>query len=424
MTPTNPVAFLQTQTHAAFEAAGDLAKRGLGTAFTYVLTKTDKIPRESYRALEPVTPDEFQYWDKNAGPVKVQTPHTSALLALAAKRVTLPQETPLATPLSDGPEEAESAVAGALAVFPEIDPYPTLWTNVFESARYYAEIGWHWGRQVAHFWSGFLGAFELLYLHPIPGGLYPENHPWVTGLDPSTGDFIWPKNVLFRTEPKTSGKEASESDEKILERLGKYLAFRAKQSASTTEHPAGKDGRMPHAVNYMHGASHYNSGWFVFNDVEEAIYFLSDPKFIAELKRFYKAERREILFVLRDRGYEPFMLLCLAAMLRTETHWFSNQDGPKKVIGWGNPSPYPVVNTITGAWLWDVFSLKTKTGRLGAVRPPVAKNEYFQDDYEGSRIRPRFPEILLAAFTEWSVLRRKGDKNRNSLASPKPPKNK
>ena len=62
---------------------------------------------------------------------------------------------------------------------------------------------------------------------------------------------------------------------------------------------------MPHAINYIHGASHYNSGILVFTDFADAIVHFSDPRFAAQTRRFVREQRREVLVIFRQRQYEP-----------------------------------------------------------------------------------------------------------------------
>src|SRR5213592_4607766 len=87
--------------------------------------------------------------------------------------------------------------------------------------------------------------------------------------------------------------------------------------------------------------------------------------------------------------------------MRTIFPWFSNSNGPKKFVLWGNPSPYPAVNTITGNWINDCRALKSEAGRKRVARPSIPPNRYFQNGpYHGERSRTLWPEHLLATFTE------------------------
>ena len=63
--------------------------------------------------------------------------------------------------------------------------------------------------------------------------------------------------------------------------------------------------------------------------------------------------------------------------------WFANGNGPtKRRVLHGNPSPYPAVNTINGAWITDLRGLREGQGRA-IVRPTVARGAYFRGDYRG-----------------------------------------
>jgi hypothetical protein len=99
-------------------------------------------------------------------------------------------------------------------------------------------------------------------------------HPWVTGLNPATGHFIWPQNVVYaspRTAPAHQG-DVSLADEAILHRVGRFLAQLVERSAVVPEIPWGARRRMPHGINYIHGAVHYHSGIVIFNDFADAIF--------------------------------------------------------------------------------------------------------------------------------------------------------
>ena len=68
---------------------------------------------------------------------------------------------------------------------------------------------------------------------------------------------------------------------------------------------------------------------------------------------------------------------------------------------WGNPSPYPAVNTITGHWIRDCRALKSESGRRSVARAPIPRGRYFQNGpYQGERSRTLWPEHLLAALTK------------------------
>lgn len=376
---------------------------------TQLLGHFGVIPQYAMGSVEPLTVVEQKYWADVA--------HAPPLLETQGRD----PRRHITTRDPESSDRQELEISGRHFAAPELPHYPTLWTPFLESARYYANIPINWILQIWHLRTQIAAAFEVVHYDPMPGGILTKDHPWVTGIDPESKQEIWPQNVLFGTQRSNKLKNDIPDDIEILKKTGWYLASRVRSSIASEEYPEGKEGRMPHGINYMHGASHYNSGWLIFNDVQEAIYFLSDQKFINELKRFARQENREILIVLRDKDYDRFDLLFLASMIRTTTSWFANNDGPRKVVGWGNPAPYPTVNPLTGGWIHDVFALKTAQGRREVVRAPIPGGEYFQGHYEGTRIRPRLPEYLLGLWTERRVLKKRGDKLRNSVADPKLP---
>jgi len=158
---------------------------------------------------------------------------------------------------------------------------------------------------------------------------------------------------------------------------------------------------MPPGILYLHGGVHYNGCWLLFNDFKDGIRHFSDPRFAAEFRRLVRREKREPVTLFRDRDYDREEFGRFVCFMRTIFPWFSNSNGPKKYVLWGNPSPYPTVNTITGHWIRDCRALKTEAGRLTVAREPVATGEYFRGGpYFGDRTEARWPERLLARFTK------------------------
>ena len=90
-------------------------------------------------------------------------------------------------------------------------------------------------------------------------------------------------------------------DEEIVTQVGQFLARMAALSAVVPEIPGGPDRPMPHAINYIHGTAHYNSGTLVFTDFADAIEHFTDRQFAAEVRRFARDERREVLVIFRQR---------------------------------------------------------------------------------------------------------------------------
>ncbi|MGZ3809603.1 MAG: hypothetical protein ACXVCE_16095, partial [Bacteriovorax sp.] len=86
--------------------------------------------------------------------------------------------------------------------------------------------------------------------------------------------------------------------------------------------------------------------------------------------------------------------------------WFSNTNGNKKRIGWGNPAPYPSVNTITGYWMVDTYKIYTEEGRRTVCRKPIAKKYFEKKVYVGERLVTKPEEKFLARFTDKRVIAR------------------
>lgn len=286
----------------------------------------------------------------------------------------------------------------------------------------YRRIPTVWAGQMASNTKGILAVLDMIKFRPIAGGLLPAGHPWTTGIMPGTSETIWSRNVVFATPRKNSWagdkRHAPDADEVILKKVGTFLANMVKKSASTLEHPFGEGGRMPAAINYIHGAVHYNGGILLFNDFEEAMFHLSDPRFVQEMRRFANVEKREMILVFRERIYAPKDYAYFAGMIRCVQPWFSNTNGPVKTtspeadvdqflnegkVMWGNPAPYPVVNPITGNWIADVRAVAAADGdpvALAAIcRPAIARGSYFREQYQGSRQQAQRMERLLAIGT-------------------------
>src|SRR5690606_29343230 len=123
-----------------------------------------------------------------------------------------------------------------------------------------------------------LRVIDLLKFRRLGAGLVSLDHPWVTGINPATGDYIWYDNVIYRS-PRTNASTAYPKDAEVLVSVGKFMASRVRKSAMLPELPIGPKRRMPHAINYMHGSSHYNSGLIILNDLSDGFFHLSDPQF-------------------------------------------------------------------------------------------------------------------------------------------------
>ena len=268
---------------------------------------------------------------------------------------------------------------------------------------YYCLVAKNWSQLSLHNSWGILNVLDIIWLRPMPGGLIDEQHPFCTGIDPITSKPIWWPNLLFRTPRRDpwDGPIVPDSDQAIIEKVGDYLRKQVLHAASSPRHPKGRPARMPPGILYLHGGVHYNGGWLLFNDFKEAIEHFSDPRFRAELRRFVREQKREPITLFRDRDYDRQEFARLVCFMRSVLPWFSNSNGPKKFVLWGNPSPYPAVNTITGNWIADCRALKTHEGRTKVARQPIPSTRYFQNGpYRGERSATRWPEHLLALFTE------------------------
>ncbi len=245
-------------------------------------------------------------------------------------------------------------------------------TPPLRSLRYYALVPWNWLLLTLHNTWGILNVLDIIWLRPMPGGLIDESHPFCTGLDPATGSTIWHSNLLFSSPrpQRWPGSVEPEPDATILERTGRHLSQQVQQAAASAAHPQGRASRMPPGILYLHGGVHYNGGWMLFNDFQEAISHFTDPRFLAEFRRFVREQKREPITLFRNRDYDRDEFARFVCFMRTILPWFSNSNGPKKFVLWGNPAPYPAVNTITGHWIHDCRALQSAEGRRTVARPP------------------------------------------------------
>jgi len=271
-------------------------------------------------------------------------------------------------------------------------------------------LGWplRWLYQMGHNGHGIVRVLDLTLFRPLPAGLVPMDHPWVTGINPETGAFIWNENVIYRSA-RAEGTEYAE-DETVIYATGKFLAERVRHSATVPELPIGTKRRMPHAINYLHGVSHYNSGIIVLNDLEDGYRHVTDPNFRRELRRFVKREQREVLFLFRNREYVPREYAYLSCCMRTVFPWFCNPNGPNGKVLWGNSAPFPAANLITGRWVNDLYRLKRQGGAEAVAKPALNANLYFQHGpYNRGRGDATLPEKALAWATYFRV-RMRGSK--------------
>jgi hypothetical protein len=274
--------------------------------------------------------------------------------------------------------------------------------------RFWCGLPWHWLTGAVRNGHDILRVLDLLHWRPVPAGLVDLKHPWVTGRCPMNGEWIWPQNVIYRTAPCPRLSRIAD-DDVVLQASGRFLANRVRQSAVMPELPIGPARRMPHAINYMHGSSHYNSGIILLNDIREGFQHVNDARFRRELRRFVREERREVLFLFRDRSYEPREYAYLSCAMRSRFRWFCNPNGPGPRILWGNYGPFPAANLITGHWADDVYALRMADGATRVARSPIAPRMYFQESSYGlGRDHALWPEKLLAHANQFRVRIRGG----------------
>lgn len=284
----------------------------------------------------------------------------------------------------------------------------SLWERVVNAADFW--IGWplRWLYQMGHNGHGIVRVLDLTRFRPLGPGLVPLDHPWVTGIEPSSGEYIWPKNVIYRS-PRSENATDLADDDKVLYATGKFLAERVRQSATLPELPIGPKRRMPHAINYLHGVSHYNSGIVLLNDLAEGFRHITDFRFRREILRFVRETNREVLFLFRSRDYSLRQYAYLSCCMRTVFGWFCNPNGPRGNVLWGNMAPFPAANLITGRWVNDLYRLKRPGGAEAVARPPIAQGRYFQNGpYGRGRSHAVWPEKLLAWGTYYRVRARGG----------------
>lgn len=296
------------------------------------------------------------------------------------------------------------------AVYPAADVLASRDERLQNAVDYWGLLPFRLMRQAMRNGHDIVRVLDLIRFHPMQPGAVDLEHPWCTGLSPHTGDLIWNHNVIYKTPRRETLAELA-SDEEILIATGRFMASRVRKSAVTPELPVGPKRRMPHAINYMHGSSHYNSGIILLNDMEEGFRHVTSLSFRRDLRAFVKKERREVLFIFRDPEYDPRVYAHLSCCMRTHFHWFCNPNGPKARVLWGNLAPFAAANLITGHWADDVYALKKADGATQVVRPPIAHREYMRHGpYFGQRDTAIWPEKSLAKLNDLRI-RLRGQKS-------------
>jgi hypothetical protein len=282
---------------------------------------------------------------------------------------------------------------------------PPAWPG--DGIGYWLGFPFRWLYQMGHNGRGIIRVLDITWLRPLPHGLVPPDHPWVTGMNPDTGRYVWHDNVIFRS-PRGPDEDNLPMDDFLVTKTGQFLAHRVSLSTGPREIPMGPRRRMPHGINYIHGTSHYCSGILIFTDFADALRHFTDARFRREVHRFVREEQREVLIIFRQRKYHPRDYAYFVCCLRTLFPWFCNANGPRGRVLWGNAAPYPAANLITGRWARDVYALTRPGGAAAVIRPPIARGKYFQGEYGGGRAYMRWPEKMLAWATYWRIRLRGG----------------
>ena len=91
----------------------------------------------------------------------------------------------------------------------------------FKQLAYYLKILPIWIKLTAHNTWGIFNVFFIVWCRPMKGGVVDGSHPFATGINPETGDYIWTENVVFASKRK---REFKATDKEILETTGKHMA--------------------------------------------------------------------------------------------------------------------------------------------------------------------------------------------------------
>src|SRR5262249_3174760 len=104
--------------------------------------------------------------------------------------------------------------------------------------------------QMAHNGHGVLPGPDTTWLRPMPHGLSGPDHPWVTGINPPTGRYVWHETVVYRS-PRGPAEDSLPIDDFVVTKTGQFLAGRVALSVGQEELPVGPRRRMPHGINYI-----------------------------------------------------------------------------------------------------------------------------------------------------------------------------
>ena len=120
--------------------------------------------------------------------------------------------------------------------------------NAWSLGRYYLSVPGNWLQLTLHNTWGILNVLDIIWLRPMPGGLLDAAHPFCTGVNPATGQPIWPTNVIFRTPPRRTWRadqRPPEDDDTLVQKVGEHLARQVRFAAARAEHPTGQPAPMP-----------------------------------------------------------------------------------------------------------------------------------------------------------------------------------
>ncbi len=281
---------------------------------------------------------------------------------------------------------------------------PTLWERVSYPPRALKNFVY----SNLHMAKATFEVLDFMFVHRIEAGLLPHDHPWLTGIVPGTDETVWTRNIVYASERRADWHMEPESDDVIVERIGRFLMAMVRRSNVTEpEIPQSKARRMPHAVNYIHGTVHYNGGFLIFDNFLDAMRHFSDRKFVKEFKRYARTERRELTVILRERHYDPAEYARFVGFIRAHQPWYANGNGPtRRRVLHGTPSPYPAVNPINGSWVKDIRSLHR--GALDKLlEQPLDCPDYFKGTYVGNQTTYTFLEKALV-WAQHLIIRAKG----------------
>ncbi|NOT77390.1 MAG: hypothetical protein HOP07_00120 [Bacteriovoracaceae bacterium] len=159
-----------------------------------------------------------------------------------------------------------------------------------------------WTKLTIHNTWGIINVFFIVWIRPMKGGLISDSHPMATGINPESKKPIWPENIIFQSIRDESKNYPI--DVEIVTDVGNHLRKMVANSCSSEKYPSGKADRMPPAINYIHGAVHYNGGFLLFNDFADAISHFSNKEFQESFKNFVTIEKREPVTLFRNRNYD------------------------------------------------------------------------------------------------------------------------